>query len=57
MAEYMSAALSRLGPPVLEENTMHAQKVSIWSFVVVGRNFLTQERNYLKTSARTFVTC
>ena len=59
MAEHMSAALSRLGPTCLgkEHYARTKSKQLILCVYVVGQNILTQERNYLKTYVRTFLTC
>ena len=58
MAEHMSAALSRLGPTCLgkEHYARTKSKQLIPCVYVVGKNLLTQDRNYLKAGARTFMT-
>ena len=51
MAEHMSAALPRLGPTCLGKE--HYARTKTTQFIlcvyVVGKNLLTQKRNYLKT--------
>ena len=58
MAEHMIAALPRQGPRCLGyEHYLRAKSTSfITCAYVVGQNLVTQERNYLKTGARTFLT-
>jgi len=54
----MNAALSRLGPTCLgKENYARTKSTHLILCVyVVGKNLLTQERNYLKTCVRTLLT-
>ena len=54
----MIATLPRLRPSCLgnEHRARTISKLFILSVYVVSQNLLTQERNYLKTCIRTFLT-
>ena len=58
MAENMNAALSRLSPTCLgKEHYARTKSMHLILCVyVVGQNLLTEERNFLKTCVRTFLT-